>query len=110
MVLTGSTTDIQTVKLSGQNIVVRRFQLVFCFIFCGGPEKRTNEYQEEVTAQGEVDLSCVFLFEDSSGVHNGCRELVGWENEGIEDTDYKENICYSELALNFILVYLPHRR
>ena len=52
-----------------------------------------------------MDLSCVFLFEDSSGVHNGCRELVGWENEGIEDTDYKGNICYSKLSLNFILVY-----
>ena len=77
---------------------------------CSGPEKRMNEDQSKVKALGEVDLSCVFPFEDGYGVHNGCRERVGWENEGIEDTDYKENICYSELALNFILVYLPHRR
>ena len=78
---------------------------------CSGPEKRTNEFQNEVKALGEVDLSCVFSFEDGHGVHNGCRELgKNWETGGIEDTDYKENICYSELALNFILVYLPHRR
>ena len=69
-----------------------------------------NKYEKWFKSLGEVNLSCVFPFEDGYGVHNGCRELVGWENEGIEDTDYKENICYSELALNFILVYLPHRR
>ena len=69
-----------------------------------------NKYQKYVKSLGEVDLSCVFPFKDGSGNHNGCRELLDWENEGIEDTDYKENICYFELALNFILVYLPHRR
>ena len=59
-----------------------------------------NKYVEEDTAQGEVDLSCVFPFEDGYGVHNGCRELDDWENEEIEDTNYKVTICYSNLALN----------
>ena len=67
-----------------------------------------NIYQSSVKSPGEVDLSCVFPFEDGSGVHNGCRELLDWENEGIEDTNYKVTICYSKLAHNFILVYLPH--
>ena len=67
-----------------------------------------NRYKEEDTAKGEVDLSCVFPFKDGSGNHNGCRELLDWENETLTDTNYKVTICYSELALNFILVYLPH--
>ena len=61
-----------------------------------------------------MGLSCVFPFTDGWGEHNGCRKLgeagKDWETGGLEDTDYKVTICYSELALNFILVYLPHRR
>ena len=65
---------------------------------CSGPEKQTNEFQNGLwmmKSMGEVDLSCVFPFEDGYGVHNGCRELIGWENDGIDDSDYKVNICYS---------------
>ena len=48
-----------------------------------------NQYNQELRAHGEVGLSCVFPFKDGHGVHNGCRELIGYETDGIEDTDYK---------------------
>ena len=62
-----------------------------------------NEFQKDVKGEPQVGKNCVFPFQDGYGGHNGCRKTEGFEEDGLEGTNFKVIVREGFILFNYPL-------